>query len=294
MESLQLALAPFQAAANEVPSLKWYAIADSAQNKALPNRLASGSHDIRCLLGGTQGSPLAQHAPHLVELCSPLNVDSAWAWVARNACVTSCFSIVATAMPFDALFDQLSECTQVVLPDGESMFFAFWDTAILGTLFGQIDDLTLHVRGPVLDLKQQSKLACGIAKWWYWDRLGDIRSLTVATLAASNSSGLLELSQWQVDDLVEASVPDHVLYYVMLNQAHLISDIPVLERYAVVRNALVRARTIGLESMRDLVDFVCVDLIYKEKMREDQAILNILKQVSLGGIAFRDALKTLP
>lgn len=293
MKSLNSTLALFQAAASENTSLRWFAIADSAQNKALPTRLADNSRDIRCLLGGSQGSPLALHAPHLVELCSPLHPDPAWTWVKRNASLTPCFSIVATTKPLDALFNQLLECTEVVLPDGEAMFFAFWDGAILGTLLGQMDDLTLHVHGPILDLNQQSRLTCGIAQWWYWDRTGAIHSLVIDSLAVSNASGPLELNQRQVDDLVEASVPDHVLYYVMLNQPHLISDIPVLERYIVVRNALVRARTIGLQSMRDLVDFVCIDLIYKEKMHEDKSMLDLFKQVELGQMVFRDALKAL-
>lgn len=44
----------------------------------------------------------------------------------------------------------------------------------------------------------------------------------------------LQLTQYQVDDLVEASVPDHVLYYVELNQPQLINDIAPANRYGLV------------------------------------------------------------
>jgi hypothetical protein len=49
------------------------------------------------------------------------------------------------------------------------------------------------------------------------------------------------LTQQQVDDLVEASVPDHVLYYLELNQAFLIGDVPSGQRYEMVLRALAKA-----------------------------------------------------
>jgi len=104
----------------------------------------------------------------------------------------------------------------------------------------------------------------------------------------------LELDQRQVDDLVEASVPDHLLYYLTLNQSNLISDFSSSEQYHIVRGALNRARDIGLISMRDLVNYVCVELIYKERLREDRYIADLLNQVKTRQLSFHDALELLP
>ncbi|MEW6372679.1 MAG: DUF4123 domain-containing protein [Pseudomonadota bacterium] len=284
----------FQNMAREDPSLKWYAIVDNAQCEKLPDLLGAGPRQIRCLLDAPLDSPLAQLCPHLVELCSPDNVDSGWVWIRLHGASTPCVSIIATCKTFDTLFTQLANCTQISLPDGDTMFFAFWDSAVLGTLMGQADDQTLHVPGPVLDRGQQTMLADGIAKWWYWDRNGGIHSFAVRSspdLAAAHS---LELDQQQVDDLVEASVPDHLLYYLSLNQSALINDFSPSERYHIVRGALAKARDIGLVSMRDLVNYVCVELIYKERLSEDRYIADLLAKVKASQLSFHDALELLP
>jgi hypothetical protein len=197
-------------------------------------------------------------------------------------------------MCFDALFTQLAECAEVVLPDGDAMFLGFWDPAILGTLVGQAEDSTLHVKGPVLTSEQRPMLTRGLAAWWYWDRAGGLHSIAVDQVGNEWRTGPIQLAQWQVDDLVEASVPDHVLYYLELNQPLLIADIPSTHRYDIVSHALRKARGIGLRTMGDLVNFVCVELIYKERTQEDGAILNILDQVQKGQLTFREALEQLP
>jgi hypothetical protein len=287
-------IATFEALARQDPLLKWYAIADSAQHRALPGALVQGGHLVRCLLGASQGSPLAQHAPHLVELGSPLVASSTWNWISLNAKSKPCLTVIAATMPFDTLFDQLAECTEVVLPDGYVMFFGFWDPAILGTLMGHPGDSTLHVKGPVLSSEQQFALTRGLAAWWYWDRAGKMHAIAADQVGNVQLTGKITLTQRQVDDLVEASVPDHVLYYLELNQPLLIADVPFSQRYQIVGRSLVAARDIGLFSMGDLVNFVCMELIYKERMREETDILKILDDVKRGRIRFRDALEELP
>jgi hypothetical protein len=156
----------FEDVARQDTSSKWYAIVDSAQHRVLPGALLQGGYMVRCLLGASQGSPVAQHAPHLVELGSPLEASSAWNWISLNAKSEPCLTVIATTMSFDTLFIQLAECTEVVLPDAFAMFFAFWDPAILGTLMGQADDLTLHVKGPVMSSVQRSWLTRGMLLLW--------------------------------------------------------------------------------------------------------------------------------
>jgi hypothetical protein len=287
-------IAVFEAVAQQDASLRWYAIADSAQHRALPSAVVQSGHQVRCLFGASQGSPLAQHSPHLVELCSPLQGSSAWNWISLSAKSKPCLTVIATGICFDALFTQLAECAEVVLPDGDAMFLGFWDPAILGTLVGQAEDSTLHVKGPVLTSEQRPMLTRGLAAWWYWDRAGGLHSIAVDQVGNEWRTGPIQLAQWQVDDLVEASVPDHVLYYLELNQPLLIADVPAAHRYEAVHLALVRARGLGLRAMGDLVNFACLELIYKERMREDSFILNLLDRVKQGRLKFRDALDQLP
>ena len=294
MPSLSPDIALFKGLARQNSSLNWYAIADSAQHSDLPARLEWHGKESRCLFGASQGSPVAKLAPHLVELPSPSNSTNAWSWISLHAKSKPCVSVIATTLPFGDLFSQLAACTEVTLPDGESMFLAFWDPAILGTLMGQPDDLTLHVKGPVLSSNQRSMLVQGLGGWWYWDRDGRLHDVRAEPANNDKSTGPITLTQQQVDDLVEASVPDHVLYYLELNQSFLISDISPTQRYALVQQALDRARDLGLFAMSDLVNYVCVELIYKQRMRQDRHIVDIFDQVKHGRLSFHDALEVLP
>jgi len=282
-----------EAASND-PSLNWFVIADNAQHQDISGRLAAASVNLRCLFDSPQGSLLSKKTPYLIELRSPLQSDQPWSWLIRESTQTPCISVIAASRNFESLYGQLVQHTQVVLPDEDTMFFAFWDAAILGTLMGQSDDYSLHVSGPVLNLEQRAKLTNGIGFWWYWDRSGAMHSISVGTSDAQNNTGFLKLSQQQVDELVEASVPDHVLHYINLNQAHLIRDVHVGERYSLVRTALIRAREIGLASMRDLVDFVCVVLIYKSEVHKNKLILELLERVKRRELSFRRAIEELP
>jgi hypothetical protein len=106
----------FEDVARQDTSSKWYAIVDSAQHRVLPGALLQRGYMVRCLLGASQGSPVAQHAPHLVELGSPLEASSAWNWISLNAKSKPCLTVIATTMSFDTLSIQLAECTEVVLP----------------------------------------------------------------------------------------------------------------------------------------------------------------------------------
>lgn len=278
------------------PAWIWYAIADSAQNPALPDALLEqGDGAVRCLLGATQGSPLAHKAPHLVQLAAPMHGAPSWQWIAQMAPRQPCVTVLASQLPHDALFVQLQQLTEIRLPDGTDMFFAFWDPAILGTLLGQADDATLYVAGPVFDAAQRRLLCGGLDGWWYWDRDGALHGVAVEPdLPATRLSHPLPLAQEQVDALVEASVPDHVLYFVELNQPHLLADVPLEERYGVVRRAVAGAREIGLETMGDLVNYVCAALIYGARWQQDQAIGELLARVKGGELHFVDAMEMLP
>lgn len=124
--------------------------------------------------------------------------------------------------------------------------------------------------------------------------MGGMHSLAIDPREGPPSKAPLNLTQTQVDDLVEASVPDHVLYYVELNQPLLITESPLRERYCVVREALLRARDLGLVIMKDFVNFVCVKLLDGDRMETNQAILDLLVQVRDCRLTFPEALDAFP
>lgn len=284
----------FPELAADYPQWKWYAIADSAQSRSLPGSLLEARGEARCLLGATQGTPLAAASPHLVPLPEPHAASRAWQWIARHARQTPCVSVIVTLKNFDEIFAHLEQFTEIVLPDGDTMFFAFWDPAILGTLIGQPDDETLQVRGPVLSAEQRSVLLEGVEGWWYWDREGERHGIDVRTEASARAPLPLQLSQAQVDDLVEASVPDHVLYYLDLNQPLLLAKIEPRKRYSFVKTAVQSARDIGLEGMQDLLNYVCAALIYQERLQQDEQIKSLLEAVKHGSLSFTAALNEMP
>lgn len=284
----------FNSAATQNPAWHWYVIADSAQHKALPGALTKNGETSRCFLDAPEGSPLSASAPHLVKLSTPQTDTPSWTWLRRNAATLPCVTVLASELNFDAVFSHLQRFTEVLLPDGEDMFFAFWDPAILATLLGQADDPTLHVPGPVLSEIQQATLTQDIKAWWYWDREGALRSLNMSQEENTYTDTPLQLTQKQVDDLVEASVPDHVLYHLELNQPLLLDDIKASKRYGVVQRHLVEARDIKLETMIDLVNYVCAGLIYKEQLKHDELILSLLNRVKQGELKFSEALEQMP
>jgi hypothetical protein len=293
MAGPKLDITMFETIARQNDLLNWYAIADSAQHAALPTSITTHNLQRQCLFDALPGSPIANYAPHLVELPTPMEQSASWLWIARNATATPCVSLIATKLSFAELYAGLAGFIEVLLPDGEPMFFAFWDPAILGTLMGQVDDVTLHVKGPVLLPDQQVALLQGITTWWYLDRAGSLHALTGQTSFNTLPSLPITLTQHQVDDLVEASVPDHILYNLELNQPLLIADVPQAQRYKVVRDALSQARVIGVLSMRDLTNFVCARLIYGPNFYTNTTIQNLLGEVRKQQISLDDALKQI-
>jgi hypothetical protein len=93
---------------------------------------------------------------------------------------------------------------------------------------------------------------------------------------------------------VEASVPDHVLHYIELNQPHLLQDTPHEQRYGVTCAHLLHAREVGLQGMGDLVNFVCAGFIYGEALRNDPAITSALQNVHAGKCSFDQAMEQFP
>lgn len=272
----------------------WYALADSAQNPALP-RLISDTFHSQCLFDVTTDSPLAQKAPHLVSLSAP-NQDKAWKWIERHAPHEPSVTVLLSRLGFTELHAHLQKMTEIVLPDDDDMFFGFWDPATLGSLTGQPDDHTLHVAGPILKNPQLAYIAQGIQAWWYWDREGMLHSLPIAQWQSAQAEPApWQLDQHQVDEIVEAGLPDQILYHIQLNQPHLF-DIHTLahKRYRFVRTVTKAGQDIGLQTMRDLTNFTSLALVYGLRMNSDALIKDLMLQVQQKNLTLEEAMTLMP
>jgi hypothetical protein len=101
----------------------------------------------------------------------------------------------------------------------------------------------------------------------------------------------LVLSPQQVDDLVEAAVPDHLLQHIRQNQPELIEKLPESARYRFVRQQLARARAYGLEGTGDLVNYVCVALAFGSEFDLRANMPELLLQVKNQHLGFAQVLE---
>ncbi|MFC5479898.1 DUF4123 domain-containing protein [Massilia suwonensis] len=294
MQSPNFDIVSFQKLASQVSSYKWYVIADSAQECTLPNALVQPGNNARSLFEAAPGTKLAEHTPHLVEMCSPMEYSKTWQWISLNAKRKPSVIVVASLLSFEEIFERLAIVKNVILPDGSDMFLSYWDPAILGTLVGNSDDLTLHVKGPVLNKTQRATLIFNSSVWWYWNRAGELQMIASEDSYSPSFICPFILDQQQVDDLVEASVPDHILCHIELKNFHIIEKVRCDQRYSLVRKALGDARSIGLGSMRDILNYCCIALIYRERMREDPEIRYLINSVKQGRITFYEAMQDFP
>ncbi|AMP02695.1 DUF4123 domain-containing protein [Collimonas pratensis] len=255
----------------QLPELYLYAIVDSAQDARLLDRLhkITPRAQSQCLLADAQGPELSKAAPHLVILPPVAEDAEAWLLLFRSAASNpASLTIIASPQEFAPLHAHLVQFTEIVLPDGDEMYFAFWDPAVLGTLVGQKDDHTLHVPGPVLSARQCSKLLTKINVWWYWDRSGNLHQIREDVPQPDTDQVQLPLkpTQVQLNMLIEASVPDHLLGYIKETQPELLIDIPEGERYMRVEHYLLEARKLNLRGMQDITRYICAGLIYGSQL----------------------------
>ncbi len=274
-----------------------YALIDAGQDKITWQRLQRLCPNRLPLLTA-EASALSDFSPHLLQMGLVTRVAPDVTEVLAKSHQTAAFTLLCSPATLTELHTHLVKFTDVKLPGNIEMILAFWDPAILGTLVGQTDDDSLHVSGPVLTPQQLQALLRPLVSWWYCDR--EARWHRVKTLHSDASSSsepaqAFALTQEQEDALVEASVPDQVLYHIELNRPHLFDEnLPHFKRYRFVRVLLAAARKLGLEGMRDLASFVALCLIYRQRIETDPEILQLLNQVQQKAMSFDQALELMP
>lgn len=273
-----------------------FALVDAGQDKLTWERLSRLSTNKLSLLN-TEDSAADAFSPQLLDfgVVFESNTPLETALSARNP--TTAFTLLCSTLSSTDLHRHLAQFVEVRLSGNMEMLLAFWDPAILATLVGQKEDDSLHVPGPVLAVEQMQAFLSPIVAWWYCDRESRWHRIDPPTTDAGHNldEQRLSLTQQQEDMLVEASVPDQILYHLELNQPHLFdTDKTHAMRYGFVKAVLGPARQLGLTGMRDLVNFTALCLIYRRRMHTDPAIARLLDQVQSKAITLDQALPLMP
>lgn len=280
---------------NPQGSLFLFALVDAGQDTLTWERLRRLSPHKLSLLN-TQDSAADAFSPQLLDfgLASEPNSQLEAALSARYP--TTTFTLLCSTLSSVDLHRHLTSFVEVRLPGDMEMLLAFWDPAILATLVGQKDDDSLHVPGPVLAVEQIQAFLSPINAWWYCDRESRWHRIDPpATVGGHDLEQRLSLTQQQEDMLVEASVPDQVLYHMELNQSHLFENSQThAMRYGFIKAVLGPARQLGLVGMRDLVNFTALCLIYRRRMQTDPKIAQLLDQVQKKAMTLDQALPLMP
>lgn len=271
------------------PNAKLYALLDAAVDSRAIRLIEEEGLNNECLFGYSLDTDIARTTPRLV-LLRPSDASPLLQWIERNGPKKPVATLLASPWPLGKLADHLKTCIDVELEGIDSMYLALWDPAILGTLVGQPDDTTLHVPGPVLGADQIAWLLSPLTGWWYWDRQGALHAIPPMVNGERQPMDKLVLSPKQVDALVEAAVPDHLLQHIAQNQPELAEKLPEASRYPFVRQQLARARAHGLGGMGDLVNYVCVSLAFGADFDLKANLPTLLSQVKTGQMRFDQAL----
>jgi Domain of unknown function (DUF4123) len=275
-------------------ALQLFAIVDAAQDRrAVLMMLLEGVRN-ECLFGYDLDSPIAHATPRLVSV-SPESQFSAWLF--RTMRERPIATLIASTSQLPALASHFRRCIDVELDGLGSMYLALWDPAILGTLVGQLDDETLHVPGPALTKSQLTDVVAPLVHWWYFDRSDRLHDAVPPEMRAVNPDRFaqkLVLDADQVDQLVEASVPDHLLQHIRQNQPELLERLPATLHYGFARQQLGRARAHGLKGTGDLVNYLSLALAFGSAFDEQPSMGALLEKVRAGSITFDEALGNAP
>ncbi len=273
--------------------LNIYAIADAAQDKYFLKSLVHLRQ--KCLLTEAAGDKAREVSPHLLQL--PVDFSaSEWTWIEKHIAGTPKMTILTSSLPFELLYEHLRQFLEVKFEGGLEMILAFWDPAILACLVGHKEDATLYISDPVLDAAQKETLLRPVKRWWYWDRQGNLQVITgtnenLSLLPAFHSSLFFTVEQEEL--MIEATFPDNLSYYLRLNNGFLVDKFTDQELYDLIINSLPAARSYGLTGTRDILNFMCLQLIYKENFDTNPQLQHALAQVKDKILSMDDAMLQL-
>lgn len=285
----------WQEAVSTLPEQGLFALIDIAQEPSLLQKILDNDLPSSCLYGYDADATIAKGTPRLVQI-DPLRDEKFLSRLIRQSSHSPVATLLAANCNHPELLSHLRAGMDVRLEGHDDMFMAIWDPSILATLIGVKEDETLHVDGPVLTPEQAKALIGPIRRWWYWDRNENMHEVAQSVTQSGISADELplRLNAAQIEILVEASVPDHLIYHLGTNLPELLEKLPTDKRYEFVCQQLKRARNHGLEGTGDLVNYVAIALAFGAQFDEQAEVIAILQQVKDKKVSFDQAIKSLP
>ncbi|OTG82512.1 hypothetical protein B9T31_14545 [Acinetobacter sp. ANC 4558] len=277
----------------EDPNLNIYVLADAAQESKF---LKAFTHlRQKCLIIEAAGEKARAVSPHLLQM--PIDFfANEWQWIQKNAAGTSIITIIVSGLSFKSLFDHLRCFLEIQLEGGLDLFLAFWDPAILATLVGNKEDTSLYVQGSLFNEKQIQDLLTPIHSWWYWNRVAQLQKIIGFNQYLEKRPIIktpIQFTVEQEEQMIEATLPDNLIYYLKLNNGFLVDHLDTQALYKMIIDNLPKARKIGLSGTRDLVNFMCLKLVYKDQFDTDTQLQSILNDVEKAKISMDDAMQKI-
>lgn len=136
-----------------------------------------------------------------------------------------------------------------------------------------------------------------IYSWWYWDRLSQLHKID-----GKGESELRRFYDWrkpfefsaqQEDLMVEATFPDHLIYFLKLNNPFLVEVFKDWDLYQYVIEKISKARKYTLNGTRDILNFVCLTLIYNDDFEKNMLLQSILLKVKAKDITMDQAMEEI-
>ena len=100
-------------------------------------------------------------------------------------------------------------------------------------------------------------------------QMGMETCMTLGMLTPSQADMLAEIQ-------VEATFPDNLMYYLKLNNSFLVDKIDDDTLYQLVVKSIPKARAYDLSGTRDILNFICLKLIYKDQFESDHNLQYLL------------------
>ncbi|UXY15132.1 DUF4123 domain-containing protein [Chitiniphilus purpureus] len=197
--------ADWQAAAATQQTLRLYALLDHAFHHGKRHRLTTLGRWLS-LYAGQPGatpeiSPLLQHLAQPGDPLPALAVQ-----LLEQTCGQPSLSFLASPLSAEQLQQHFAHYADVtILPERTRYLLRYADTRILPQLL------------LALDAPQQAELLAPIHTWWYFDRAGQIQSITGSNQARIARQGLT-LGEAQSGALLDSSYPDTLAH--SLRQMH--------------------------------------------------------------------------
>lgn len=203
----------FKAKGLEDSTLNFYILADAAQDSKF---LKAFIHlRQKYLIIEAAGEKARAVSPHLLQIPKDLS-SKEWQWIQRNIVGTSVMTIIVSGLSFKLLFDHLRHFLEIQLDGGLDLFLAFCDPTILATLVGNKEDSSLYVQGPIFNKQQIQDLLTPIHSWWYWNKMQQLQKIAGFNQYLENRPIIktpIQLTVEQEEQMIEATLPDNLIYY---------------------------------------------------------------------------------